>query len=589
MSDTPETEDKKPRRRAPRPSSISRGEKASRRFEAALGTRAPALVTIAAAATRVDYLGKSWEVDLSETLGQPGLPWSSGLLRVERNPELHPLQARGLGSNPGVFWELRNNPQVQAAVSPPVQAVASAPYRLGRPELPDWADELDELALERQYALQQRVWWDWTREDGRPTWRACVEDNLLTAIICGFSWAEILAEQQFLQLPGDASPQLYYVPDLPEWRAPWTVRYWIVQAGRVVGIDASFSGSLSNSGSPRMGDYRVVYPQGKYVHITADDVSSNPEGRSWLRPAYPHIGMLRDGEQVDALAVETNALGTIVIKQDKERPFADEERERLEEHLDNYAARHVPWVVMPPGGEYEVKSPLTQLPQLGSHLDRLERVVLMSLKGSHQLIALQKAGSYAAREDASREAREALSYIVARYIQPIWGQVMGAIIKANWPEDWAAGRIYVAPLLVGDMTASNAPERVGALAQAVTGGLLTWTPADEAALRSELSLSPNPTGVAGDLSQADDAQRQVLAAGDRLVSTREAAETLAISAATVVALIRAGELTGVRSGSRWKVTWSSVLDYLERNIFSASAAAEESAPDAADTEITDLT
>lgn len=263
----------------------------------------------------------------------------------------------------------------------------------------------------------------------------------------------------------------------------------------------------------------------------------------------------------------------------------------MEEHLNNYEAQHVPWVILPPGGEYEVRSPLTQLPQLGSHLDRLERVVLMSLKGSHQLIALQKAGSYAAREDASREAREALSYIVARYVQPIWGQVIGAIIKANWPEDWAAGRIYIAPLLVGDMTASDAPERVNALSTAVSGGLLTWTPADEAALRSELSLAQHPSGVAGGPadSQADDLQRQILAAGDHLVSTREAAETLSVSSATIVALIRAGELLGVRAGARWKVSWFSLLDYLERNIFVSSPDPAETEDDAAPPDSTDLT
>lgn len=545
-----------------------RGAREAARIEAALSAVvAPAVVSLQLGTQEVTYLGQTWEVDLSTTLGQPGQPWGSGLLQVEKNPELHPLQARGIGSDPGVFWELRNSPQVQAAVSPPIQAITAAPYRLGRPELPAWGDEADEAALERQYDLQQRIWWDWTREDGRATWHSVVEEHLLTAIICGFSWAEILAERQLLRLAGDTEHRYYYVPDLPEWRAPWCVRQWIVQAGRVVGIDATFSGSLSNTGDRRMGAWRTIYPQGKYIHITSDDVSSNPEGRSWLRPAYRHIEMLRDGEQMDSLAVETNALGTIVVKQSVDRPLDDPERERLEDHLNNYAAEHVPWVILPPGCEYEVKSPLTQLPQLGAHLDRLERVVLMSLKGSHQLIALQKAGSYAAREDASREARQALAYIMRRYIQPIWGQVIGAIIRANWPEDWEAGRIYVAPLLVGDLTAGDAGERVTALAQAVNAGLVQWTAQDEAALRRELSLDSHPDGVSGpEDTQADEVQREVLEAGDRLISAREAGEILGVSAATVIQMVDAGDLRGTRVRGRWRVSWYSVLDYLQRGL-----------------------
>ena len=98
----------------PRGSKASGGGVSARLFdiEPLKSFRLPDRTVEMAAEQVVPTSDGSWEV-----IGRPGLPWSMGRLRLEQNPDLIPVRARGCGSDPGVFFQLaRTSAQVQAAL-----------------------------------------------------------------------------------------------------------------------------------------------------------------------------------------------------------------------------------------------------------------------------------------------------------------------------------------------------------------------------------------------------------------------------------------------------------------------------------------
>ena len=70
-------------------------------------------------------------------VGAVGLPWSSGRIALEQNPALAPVYSRGLGTDPGIFWEMANSvPLCRDAVFAPISTITAAPWRLEQRDLP---------------------------------------------------------------------------------------------------------------------------------------------------------------------------------------------------------------------------------------------------------------------------------------------------------------------------------------------------------------------------------------------------------------------------------------------------------------------
>ena len=410
------------------------------------------------------YDGTELTVDFSKYQGQSGTPSYRGYITLEQNPDLVPYKARGIYTDPGRYYlQSTNTPQVAAALDGPISAIISAPYRVEATQLPSWATPEDKEAQARHLEFCQRVfeWW------GRNNFKRYLREVLRTAPISGFYLGELTAEMQ--------GEHLY--PRLPEYRAPWTVVRWIHQLDRLRGAEFSFSAIDSwgqRTPEDEQNSNRVIIPVEKLVHIAAGQVGSNYEGISWLRSVTTHIQMLQTTLQLWALAEEVNGVGTFIASTpDTEALQAKDMLEKLKEHLGNYAATDVPTVIMPPGWELDHKSPQQQVPDFTPHIIVLERMISMALKNSHSLIALQKAGSFAARADASAEARAGFKFIADEFINnPIESQIFERFLRINFPEDAAAGRIYTPQLVIDDPAVSDPKALIEATALAAERGLL---------------------------------------------------------------------------------------------------------------------
>ena len=410
------------------------------------------------------FEGDSLIVDFSRLQGIDGTPQVNGWITLEKHPDLQPFRARGIGSDPGIFYRLSTDcPQVTAALDGPTNAVVSAPYRVEAPELPPWADDEDLAASARQLEYCQRVFWRW----GRNNFRRYLREVFRTAPISGFYVGEIVAD--LVDIDGTE----FLMPHLPAYRAPWTVRKWINQGETLRGIQFNFTGTDSFGGFGADGQSRVVIPIEKLMHIASGQVGANWEGVSWLRPVWQHIKMLQSLLQTWALSTEINGVGTMIVTTSESAPIAVDASDLIEEHLGNYAAEDVPTINLPPGMDIKHISPQQQIPDMTAHVIVLERMISMALKNSHSLIALQKTGSFAARADASSEARDGWKFIADEFISnPIETQIFERFIRINFPEDVAAGRIFVPQLNVAEVAARDPKEAIDTIAAAAAAGLL---------------------------------------------------------------------------------------------------------------------
>ena len=415
-------------------------------------------------AIRWEFEGDSLVVDFGKLQGIAGTPQVNGWITLEKHPDLQPFRARGIWSDPGIFYRLSTDcPQVTAALDSPTNAIVSAPYRVEAPELPPWADAEDNAAAARQLEYCQRVFWRW----GRNNFRRYLREVLRTAPIAGFYVGEIVAD--LVDIDGTE----FLMPDLPAYRAPWTVQKWINQNDTLRGIQFSFTGTDAFGNHGADGQQRVVIPIEKLMHIAAGQVGANWEGVSWLRPVWMHITMLQKLLQLWSAAVQVNALGTLFFTSDIDAPIAVDTSDLIEEHSGNYTAEDVPSMNLPPGMDAKHLSPQQQLPDLTAYVIVLERMIAMALKNSHSLIALQKAGSFAARSDASSEARDGWKFIADEFISnPIETQIFERFIRINFPEDVAAGRIFVPQLNVSEATVQDPKAFIDAVSAAKSAGLL---------------------------------------------------------------------------------------------------------------------
>jgi len=204
-----------------------------------------------------------------------------------------------------------------------------------------------------------------------------------------------------------------------------------------------------------------------------NQVGPNWEGVSWLRGAWRYIEILQKVIQLWAHGCEINALGLMVATTEKGTKSVVDHKTAFSRFAGNTVAGDVPFVTMPPGWKLDLLTPSSQIPDLTAYVTILERMIAKALGNSHQLIALAKAGSFAARTSATSEAKESWNHIADELIRdPIENQIFERFIRINFPEDAARGLVYPAHIAAVDQTATDPKALIEATIAAKNAGLL---------------------------------------------------------------------------------------------------------------------
>lgn len=426
-----------------------------------------------------------YRVEYRHRDGQPGLPMSSGVLLLDTHPDIRGGRARGRNGQPGRYWELRNLPHVQSALSRPIRALSGTPWRLDDAPMPPWADAHDHAAAKRQRELCERIFWAWEQQPGG--FAQYVTEVLWTTLVCGFSWFELVSEDAIWTLESVGFPLRYQCPRLPEWRAPWAIDYWLTDREHFLGVVASFHNATDYSGGT--GKSHVVIPREKILHVANEQIGSNFEGRSSLRSVYNFLLMVRQAYQLQALAVEVNSLGELWFKLTGDANLSPAEEAWLERYIKTRKASHVPGGILPPGVEVEYGSPKDRMPDMGPIIEGLERQIALGLDNDDKLIALGKAGSYAAKDVATDESRSSFNDLARQFITTPLKDVLRRFICVNFPHDAAAGRVFVPRIVHGEVEERDTEKWLASVALARETGLLA-DPEFGDIVREELQLPP---------------------------------------------------------------------------------------------------
>lgn len=437
----------------------------------------------------VSYHGDRYEVDFEKVSGMPGMPWSQGRLRLEHHNLLQPFQARGLRSDPGVYWKMRTMPHVTSALMDYIGALAGVPWRVERADVPEWIarDPRKLAAFERQFIFCERLWGEWNRSDADRNFSDWVMELLQYSLICGFCLHEIVADRQSWDL--DGKTKQYLVPRL-ELRAPWTVYEWLLDSKETpLGVVQQLSYITDSYG--KTAPYEVVIPWHKLLHFSVLSAGgSDLEGFSlFVRPAYNPLQMMQEILQLQALSAEVNGVGTIeVYKDDPNVPdMTKEDREILEEHLLSFRAGHVPWLIPPSGYRLSFHSPQNLVPDFSPIVQMLERISMLAIGSSHKQIGLFQHGSFAARESAEDSARMLYEY-PARKVARIFERLFYRAIEMNFPADAAQGLIFPPAVRYSQVRQRDNRSHAETLREYVDAGLLTQTYGDEVVVRKALDM-----------------------------------------------------------------------------------------------------
>jgi hypothetical protein len=358
----------------------------------------------------VDYQG------LTPAPGGEGIRWSAGVEYLEHHPDLRSLTARGVGGAVGVWGKVALLPPARAAYWAILAPLASAPWSLQEPEAQEDEAPGDAARRQRHWRYCQALWRRWTAPGVDYPLAQWTEHVLRYALFeAGFYLGE-LPSAHLRALPGVGAVPLY---DLPALRRPSSIREWVLDGETPVGVVQELHQFQDSYGRP--GPSRVLLPWSRLLHVAHRPAGrTDLEGQSILRGAWQILSALELLYQLQPLAVEVNALGTVWIEQDADRPFtrsveggSDGELEALAAHLESYRGEHVPWGVLPPGGRVARDKASDGVMDFSPIVAWLERQAYLAMGGEHLLIAVQQHGSYAAKDSASGDARDSLDYYAA--------------------------------------------------------------------------------------------------------------------------------------------------------------------------------
>ena len=424
-----------------------------------------------------DYRGTRLAVPAArylETEASQGIPYRQGRLDLEYNRSLEPFRARGTSGDVGEYFKLSSSmPMVRDAIASPIAAITSAPWRIERPSLPEYwrGNARAEQALERQYQFASYVWAHWTGTGADVHWRDWINDILQFSLISGFYLGELVGEYHDVQIDGRG--QRLIVPDIPSCVMPWTVEEWVFQGNpsNMIAVTQRTFSQIDAFGNAGPGI--VVLPWDKVIHQAYMPASTGDmEGRSILRPAFQPLRMKQKLLQVQALGIEVNALGMVVVKQDPETPLSEDALADLQTSLDNWTAEQASYIILPPGQhEIEFKSPSQVVPDLTSQLAALDGVIGKALGNSHKLMGISSHGSFAARSDASSEARNNYEHL-GLYVARVAERVLRRFIQINFPMDQEMGMIFTPGINHAAIVEPAKQRRAATLATLVQAGLI---------------------------------------------------------------------------------------------------------------------
>ena len=453
-------------------------------------------VTLAEDGSEVaQYRGTSLVVKPSDWLHRAtrnGIPFHIGREELEPTATFKPTRARGRSGDVGEYWRLSTTePLVRSAVQQAVSAIAAAPWRIERPSLPTYlkGNAAAEAALDRQYDFASRIWARWTACGADRVWSDWIADVLQFSLISGFYLGELTAVVERFETNGVTRD--YLVPELPFALMPWTVDEWVFRgnpdSGMVAIVQETYD-QIDTYGDAGAG-YKVI-PWEKLIHVAHLPASKGDlEGRSILRACAQLIRMKQKALQLQALATEVNALGVAVVTQDAQRPLTEDAIDRIETQLNERTAEHVAHIVFPPGAhKLEIVRPSDAIPDLGPQIDHLDRQIGHALGNVHQLMSLQGTGSYAARSDASGEARDsydALADLPARAAE----RLLRRFLILNFPMDAKMGLLFCPNVAHAVVEEKDNNKRASTLATLKNAGLITPTPQIEAQLLKENDLA----------------------------------------------------------------------------------------------------
>lgn len=355
------------------------------------------------------YQGLRWD----GPPGGEGIRWSAGQEYLEHHPDLRPFWARGVAGSVGVWSKLALMPPSRAAFWAILAPITSAPWSLQEPEGEEGEEPAEAAVRARHWRYCQALWRRWTRPGGEYPLQLFFEHLLRYAVFeAGFYLGEAVAlRQDFIRGVG-----IVPIFGLPALRRPASVREWVLSGEEPVGVVQELQQFTDSYG--QSGESRVLLPWSRLLHVAHRPAGrTDLEGQSILRGAYPILEALGLLYQLQPLAVEVNALGTVWIEQDKDRPFTrgidgsgDGELEVLSSHLENYKGEHVPYGILPPGGKVVRDTASDGVMDFSPIVAWLERQAYLAMGGEHLLVAVQQHGSYAAKDSASGDARDSLDY-----------------------------------------------------------------------------------------------------------------------------------------------------------------------------------
>jgi hypothetical protein len=340
---------------------------------------------------------------VGSAFGMEGIPWRSGVQYSEDNPALRPFLARGVSQRGGVWRKLSTTPPARAALWALMAPLVAAPWSLQEPDEPFSDDPVEASIRARHWAYCRALWRRWTAPGRDYTVPQFFEHILRYAVFeAGFYVGEA-AGYSVLRVDGREVPAF----DLPELRRPDSVREWVFSGETPVAMIQDILATPDVSDAQG----RVTIPFGRLVHVAHNSAGrTDLEGQSILRGAYPILEALILLYQLQPLAVETNALGTVWIEQDKDLPIPEDEHNRITDHLSNYQSEHVPWGILPPGAKVSRDRATDGVMDLTPIINTFERQAYLAMGGGQLLVAVQQHGSYAAQKGASADARDSLDY-----------------------------------------------------------------------------------------------------------------------------------------------------------------------------------
>lgn len=418
------------------------------------------------AALPSSFQGQSLDVEWSDALGSAGLPWSLGQLRLEQRPDLYPVFARGRRGQPGEYQRLaRANPWLQNRLRGIIYPVASAPWKISRP---------DDCPAD-QWAFQEACWAAWTERGAAYGLADWIQDAVWTALVAGFGLAEIVW------------PEGADVPPLPPLRDPSSVDEWILQVDTWIGIVQSVNTTDSFG---NVGPVRVVIPAQKMLHWANEPVGpTDLEGRSLLRPAYTPLVLCEDLLSLQGLSASLNAAGTWIVEADKDAtPLDPDKRAALEAHLQSYQAQHVPYIILPPGWKATLASPDSAVVDVTAQLRLAEQAAMTAMSGAHDLVAAYGQGSRAARETASGDARDLLD-VYAGQMARVLERLLRRLLSIRFP---AAARLVPAFVMYADVETRSNGDAMNALATYLRDVRPNLWPDARKMYDEALSLPPEP-------------------------------------------------------------------------------------------------